>query len=338
MIENNIQALQPTSQSLRVVSQPHTPNRLMNTTIQLDFVPPPLRYVKISELISTYMDCRSTKFKPPAHETMLVRRGALLLILKDLEMNPDEYDTRYLGGTHPKYNLPLPEHYARCFPNSKGRLKNAKPIFGKDMCAWYEECGIDPRFFANWQAYRSKVPAIATFLPTEEINVVIKKCEEVRFKQPNIYLAYLLTYGLGMRRSEARRAKWSDLHASVDGNKLVRIWQPKSIHGAKATDYEDRPCDPTFWHKLHDLRSSASVDALILDTIVSFMPEEFNSFLKYACDIVTHRRIHLLRKYCGHRIMRSDGIYAASKALGHADTKITDQIYSGLPQLKASQI
>ena len=141
-----------------------------------------------------------------------------------------------------------------------------------------------------------------------------------------------------MRRSEARRAKWSDLHASVDGNKLVRIWQPKSIHGAKATDYEDRPCDPTFWHKLHDLRSSASVDALILDTIVSFMPEEFNSFLKYACDIATHRRIHLLRKYCGHRIMRSDGIYAASKALGHSDTKITDQIYSGLPQLKASQI
>ena len=336
MIENNIQALQPTSQSLRVASQPHTPNRLMNTTIQLDFVPPPLRYVSISELISTYMDCRSTKFQPPAHKTMLVRRGALLLILKDLEMNPDEYDTRYLGGTHPMYNLTLPEHYSRCFPETKGRLHRCKSLFSKNMCEYYISVGIEARFFANWTAYRLPNLEVKAFIPKPEIDVITALAEAARFDRPNIYLAYLLAYGLGLRRSEIVRAKWSDFYETRDGNKLIRIWQPKSIKRAKATDFEDRPCDPTYWNKLQDERGSASSDTKVVNTAKRFIPYQFNAFLKDECGITETRRIHLLRKYCGHRIMRSNGIYEASKALGHADTKITDKIYSGLPQLKAS--
>jgi len=66
------------------------------------------------------------------------------------------------------------------------------------------------------------------------------------------------------------------------------------------------------------------------------MRELFPQFLKNECGIKERRAVHLLRKYCGHRLMRSNGIYPASKALGHADTKITDMIYSGLPTLKAT--
>jgi len=147
---------------------------------------------------------------------------------------------------------------------------------------------------------------------------------------------FLLGYGLGLRRSEMKRIKWSDFYSTLDGNKLIRVWQPKSIKRAKPTDFEDRPCDPTYWDMLQDLRGSAASDALVLDTTKYFLRHFFTSFLKDECGVKETYPVHLLRKYCGHRIMRSDGIYAASKALGHADTKITDRIYSGLPQLKAS--
>ena len=173
------------------------------------------------------------------------------------------------------------------------------------------------------------------FIPTESIDLITAKCEEARFSRPDIYLAYLLGYGLGLRRSEIARAKWSDFYSTLDGNKLIRVWQPKSIKRAKPTDFEDRPCDPTYWNMLQDLRGADS-DALVINASKDFLRRVFFNFLKDECQVTETYPIHLLRKYCGHRIMRSDGIYAASKALGHADTKITDRIYSGLPQLKAS--
>ena len=318
-------------------SYPTNPTRNMtNTPILLDFVPPPLRVVQISELIYTYKDCRATNFTPPAHKQMVACANSFVNVMTDMDMDIDNDDTRYLGGTHPKYNLTLPEHYSRCFPESQSRLHRCKSLFSKNMCEYYISVGIEARFFANWTAYRLPNCEVKAFIPKPEIDVISAKAEEARFDRPNIYLAYLLAYGLGLRRSEIVRAKWSDFYSTIDGNKLIRIWQPKSIKRAKATDFEDRPCDPTYWNKLQDERGSASSDTKVVNTAKRFIPYQFNSFLKDECEITETRRIHLLRKYCGHRIMRSNGIYEASKALGHADTKITDKIYSGLPQLKAS--
>jgi len=261
--------------------------------------------------------------------------GIFRLVLKDLEMNED-MDTRYLGGTHPKYNLTLPAHYAQVFPEHKERLRRAKSLFSRNMCEYYVSVGIEARFFSNWTAHRVAPIGVKAFIPTDAIDRITARCEEVRFERPSIYMAYLLGYGLGLRRSEMKRIKWSDFYSTLDGNKLIRVWQPKSIKRAKPTDFEDRPTDPTYWDLIQDLRGGAASDALVLDAPGYFLREIFNSFLKNECAVKETYRIHLLRKYCGHRIMRSDGIYAASKALGHADTKITDRIYSGLPQLKAS--
>ena len=330
-----ISSLQTPSHILKVSSPELSPTRMTNTPIVLDFVAPPLRVVDISEIIYTYMDCRAVNFTPPSYKTMKACAGIFRLVLKDLEMNED-MDTRYLGGTHPQYNLTLPAHYAQVFPEHKERLRRAKSLFSRNMCEYYVTCGIEARFFSNWTAHRVTPIGVKAFIPTEAIDHIIEKCEEASFIRPHIYLAFLLGYGLGLRRSEMKRIKWSDFYSTMDGNKLIRVWQPKSIKRAKPTDFEDRPTDPTYWDLLQDLRGSAASDALVLDTTDYFLREVFNSFLKNECGVKETYRIHLLRKYCGHRIMRSDGIYSASKALGHADTKITDRIYSGLPQLKAS--
>ena len=330
-----IQTLQTPNRLLEVNTKNLPTTRMTNTPIQLDFVAPPLRVIPISELIYTYLDCRAVNFTPPSYKTMKACAGIFKLVLADLGMNVD-MDTRYLGGTHPQYNLTLPAHYAQVFPQHKERLRRAKSLFSRNMCEYYVTCGIEARFFSNWTAHRVAPIGVKAFIPTDAIDRIIAKCEEVRFERPSIYMAFLLGYGLGLRRSEIKRIKWSDFYSTLDGNKLIRVWQPKSIKRAKPTDFEDRPCDPTYWDIFQDLRGDAASDVLVLDAPKDFLPRIFNTFLKNECGVKETYRIHLLRKYCGHRIMRSDGIYAASKALGHADTKITDRIYSGLPQLKAS--
>lgn len=331
----SIQTLQTPNRIIEGGSSKLPPTRMTNTSIVLDFVAPPLRVVQISELIYTYLDCKAVNFTPPSYKTMRACAGIFRLVLKDLGMN-ESMDTRYLGGTHPKYNLTLPAHYAQVFPEHKERLRRAKSLFSRNMCEYYVSVGIEARFFSNWTAHRVAPIGVKAFIPTDAIDRITAKCEEVRFEHPNIYLAYLLGYGLGLRRSEMKRVKWSDFYSTLDGNKLIRVWQPKSIKRAKPTDFEDRPCDPTYWNMLQDLRGSAASDALVLDTTDYYLRHSFTRFLKDECGVKETYPVHLLRKYCGHRIMRSDGIYAASKALGHADTKITDRIYSGLPQLKAS--
>ena len=331
----SIQTLQTLNPIIEGGSSKLPPTKMTNTPIQLNFVAPPLRVVQISELIYNYLDCKAVNFTPPAYKTMRSCAGVFRLVLKDLEMNED-MDTRYLGGTHPKYNLTLPAHYAQVFPEHKERLRRAKSLFSRNMCEYYVTCGIEARFFSNWTAHRVAPIGVKAFIPTDAIDRITAKCEEVRFERPSIYLAYLLGYGLGLRRSEMKRVKWSDFYSTLDGNKLIRVWQPKSIKRAKPTDFEDRPIDPTYWDLLQELRGSAASDALVLDTTDWYLRNSFTRFLKDECGVKETYPVHLLRKYCGHRIMRSDGIYAASKALGHADTKITDRIYSGLPQLKAS--
>ena len=128
----NKYALQ-TSKLLTTLGEPYNPTTNMsNTPIELNFVAPPLRVIPISELIFTYMDCRAVNFTPPAYKTMKACAGIFRLVLKDLGMSVD-MDTRYLGGTHPQYNLTLPAHYAQVFPEHKERLRRAKSLFSRSI-------------------------------------------------------------------------------------------------------------------------------------------------------------------------------------------------------------
>lgn len=303
--------------------------RSMPDNIVLNYEKPPARTILLSELIYAYKDCRSTSFNVPKYETMRNCANAFKYVLKKLEMSLD-LDTRYLGGRHPKSGLILPKHFLRNFPEGADRLKLSKSLFSRGMIEWYDESRIETSHMANWQTMVVKQKTVKAFIPTNDINVIIEKCESVKHTKPLFYKAYLLAYGLGLRNSEMRRAKWSDLYEDIEGNKCIRIHKPKS-----GGDFQDRPCDPTFWEKVMEMRD---FDDLILNCSQVLIRERFAQFLKEECGVKEKFAVHLLRKYCGHRLMRSNGIYPASKALGHKDTKLTDQIYSGLPTISASKI
>ena len=305
-----------------------TPKNMSNNIV-LNYEKPQARTVLLSELIFAYKDCRSTSFKVPKYETQRNCANAFKYVLKKLEMSLD-LDTRYLGGRHPESGLTLPKHFLRKFPEGADRLKLSKSLFSRGMIEWYDEIGIETSHMANWQTIVVKAKPVKSFIPTNDINVIIEVCESVKNTKPIFYKAYLLAYGLGLRNAEMRRAKWSDLYQDVEGNKCIRIHKPKS-----GGDFQDRPCDPTFWDKVNEMRD---FNDLILNCKQVQIRERFAQFLKEECGVKEKFAVHLLRKYCGHRLMRSNGIYPASKALGHKDTKLTDQIYSGLPTISATKI
>ena len=307
---------------------PQTP-RNMSNNIVLNYEKPPARTILLSELIYAYKDCRSTSFNVPNYETQRNCANAFRYVLDKLGMSLD-LDTRYLGGRHPESGLILPKHFLRNFPEGAQRLKLSKSLFSRGMIEWYDEIGIETSYMVNWTTTVVKQQPVKSFVPTNDINVIIEKCESIKETKPIFYKAYLLAYGLGLRNSEMRRAKWSDLYEDVEGNKCIRIHNPKC-----GGEFQDRPCDPTFWDKVMEMRD---FNDRILNCGQVKIREYFAQFLKEECGVKEKYAVHLLRKYCGHRLMRSNGIYPASKALGHADTKLTDQIYSGLPTISATKI
>ena len=304
-----------------------TPLKLNNIT--LNYTPAPKQVILISELIYAYKSCESTLFRVPNWNTKGNCISNFRYVLKILGMTED-MDTRYLGGRHPKSGLVIPKHYLQVHPEGNERMRSAKSLFSKGMVDWYDQQGIETCHMANWTSLVVKSTPIQAFVPTNEINNIIAVCEEKRFEHPEFYKAYLLAYGLGLRNSEMRRAKWSDLYQDMDGNCLIRIHNPKS-----GGLFQDRPCDPHFWKKIMDLRNFHDK---ILQASEKVIREGFSQFLKKECGVKERRAVHLLRKYCGHRVMRGNDIYSASKALGHSDTKITDQIYSGLPTIRATKV
>jgi integrase len=307
---------------------PQTP-RTMSNNIVLNYEKPPARTILLSELIFAYKDCRSTSFNVPKYETMRNCANAFKYVMDKLEMSLD-LDTRYLGGRHPESGLILPKHFLRNFPEGAQRLKLSKSLFSRGMIEWYDEQGIETSYMVNWTTTVVKQQPVKSFIPTNDINVVIEKCESIKHTKPIFYKAYLLAYGLGLRNSEMRRARWSDLYEDIEGNKCIRIHNPKC-----GGEFQDRPCDPTFWDKVMEMRD---FNDLILNCKQVQIRERFAQFLKEECGVKEKYAVHLLRKYCGHRLMRSNGIYPASKALGHKDTKLTDAIYSGLPTISATKI
>jgi integrase len=198
---------------------------------------------------------------------------------------------------------------------------------------FYRSQNIDTRPFANWVALPLQGIKVKQFDPNrEELSRIVEKCEALIVNDPHMWLMYALAYGLGLRSSEIKRARWGDLQEDFDGNNLIRIHSPKS--GGK---WQDRPCDPAWWDKILS-RNIASSDGLIVDVQEDRITRDFPQFLREECGVEDLRPVHRLRKYCGHRVMRSNGnnAFVASRALGHSSVEMTSRVYVGNPQIAPS--
>ena len=243
-------------------------------------------------------------------------------------IDPANGDIRHFAGSIS--NRCIAEWYV-CTHNAND-VRLARSMFSKRWIMFYRSQNIDTRPFANWVALPLQGIKVKQFDPSrQELDRIVENCERLIVNDPMMWRMYALAYGFGLRSSEIKRAKWGDLMEDFDGNKLIRIHSPKS--GGK---WQDRPVDPAWWDKLFS--NKASHDDLIVPVQEDRITREFPQFLRDVCGVVDLRPVHRLRKYCGHRVMRSNGnnAFVASRALGHSSVEMTQRVYVGNPRIAPS--
>ena len=288
----------------------------------------------IESLFKTYEFNRLATGKQASDNTKRKNVVCMTRILSKYNIDPAKNDIRYFAKKVD--GQPICEHYAQ-YERKLSDVRMARSIFSKGWIRYYKDrCGIDTSFFANWIALQLDSLKVKPFMPDErERQMIEEKCKHLKVLDPEMYLAYALAYGLGLRSSEIQRAKYEDLWES-DGNKLIRIWNPKGVDDSQVNGrgYQDRPCDPAWWDEV--ISNKTTNDSLIVPVQEDRIVRDFPKFLKLQCKIDDLRPVHRLRKYCGHRIMKDNDIFISSKALGHSSIEMTSKIYSGLPSVNRS--
>ena len=288
----------------------------------------------IKDLFYVYEFNRLATGKQASDDTKRKNVVVMKRILAKYNIDPKRHDIRYFAKKID--GQPIAEHYAQfeCKPTD---VRMARSIFSKGWVRYYKErCGIDTSFFNNWISLQLDSIRVKPFMPDErERRLIEEKCNQLKVLDPGLYMAYALAYGLGLRSSEIQRAKFGDLWES-DGNKLIRIWNPKGVNDSviDGLGYQDRPCDPAWWDEI--MSNKTSDDDLIVPVQEDRIVRDFPQFLRHSCGITDRKPVHRLRKYCGHRIMKSNDIFISSKALGHSSIEMTSKIYSGLPSVNRS--
>lgn len=286
---------------------------------------------KICELHKIYEFNRLLAGRQASDDVKAKNVVCMKRILACYDIDPCQHDVRYYAKKVD--GLPIAEHYAQ----KTGRVSDvrmARSIFSKAWVRTYKErFGIDVSWFANWVALQLDTVKVSPFKPCRrEEELITSRCGALKATDPDLYKAYALAYGLGLRSSEIQRAKFSDLWEDYDGNKVI------TIRDSKSGGDQDRPCDPAWWDEVMSFKSSP--DDLIVPVSKDRIIREFPTFLREECGITDKRPVHRLRKYAGHRIFKTNGnnIAVASAALGHSSIEITSKIYVGMPSIKASFI
>ena len=281
----------------------------------------------IEELFWTYETEKLTAGNPK-DDTKRKNVVAMRRILVRAGIDPVTCDIRHFAGS--VGNRCIPEWYV-C-THSANDVRLARSMFSKRWIMFYRSQNIDTRPFANWVALPLQGIKVKQFDPKYgEEDKINERCRRLKTEDQSMYLMYALAYGLGLRSSEIKRARFKDLHLDGVGNPVIAIHNPKS-----GGNIQYRPCDPSWWEEIVSFKTSD--DDLIVPVQEDRITRDFPQFLREECGVVDLRPVHRLRKYCGHRVMRSNGnnAFVASRALGHSSVEMTSRVYVGNPQIAPS--
>lgn len=155
---------------------------------------------------------------------------------------------------------------------------------------------------------------------------------------PAAYLAFLLAFGLGLRRGEAIAADWTWFETRADGRVICHLQGNAAWRGPKGKRERLVPVDPTVWAELKAVRIPSIAEGP--DWVLPGNTRDRNrhvwrhlSTWMKAQGWTTRQKAHELRKAFGARVASSAGLFAAQKLLGHAQAMTTSRYYADLVDL-----
>jgi integrase len=291
---------------------------------------------RINDLFRDYEFNRLPLGKQASDDTKRMVVVTMRRVLGKYVTNPDERPLTLFAKQ--KNGLSLPEHYAKNYSANDVRI--ARSIFSKGWIRFYEKQGMDVSLFSDWVNMQVACNKVKRFYADERERMAIERvCGALKDTDVELYKAYALAYGLGLRSSEIQRAKYGDFWETAE-NKVIRIWSPKGVSDGEVDGmgYQDRPCDPAWWNEVMSFKTSD--DDLIVQVQEDRITREFPKMLRELCGVDARQPVHRLRKYAGHRIMKAhdDNPYIAKEVLGHSSVELTTRVYVGMPTIKMGVI
>jgi integrase len=216
-------------------------------------------------------------------------------------------------------------------------LRGAAGLFWPKPMRFYREQGV--RFDTPFP-FLPTVPEREPFeAPSiEQIKTLIYQAEtELRPKDTNCYLLFLLALGAGLRVQEATHVKWMDI--TQDG---IRV-RSDNDHTTKTKKGRRVRVGPELLSRFEEYRQNHDPFEWVIPDLRA--PRAGGRRKKRS--IATARRLaawlrtklrslglknpaHWLRKVFGSVVARDYGMHAASRYLGHSTIEVTEKVYVGL--------
>jgi len=167
------------------------------------------------------------------------------------------------------------------------------------------------------------------------VKLIEKAREELSTEAPEQFKIFLLAVMAGLRRNEIDKLEWS---AFLWEEGLIRIEATRWFHPKSEDSIGDVEVDPELMELFRGYRAKATA-SFVIESRNDPRPEA--TYEHYRCQYLFEKLsewlrkkgvksktpLHSLRKEFGSQICSREGIYAASRALRHADIAITSQHY-----------
>lgn len=223
----------------------------------------------------------------------------------------------------------------------KGYLRQARSVFNREIVQRYPEKGISLPALNDFLTRRTARPAriSKTAPPDGLMDSTCAAAAKLKETDPTTYMVWLLGF-YSLRRGEIDRMRF-DWIMRIEGQWIVRI--PAE---SKSKTIRDIPIDPLVVDALTEYQRTriGTPDA---DLVLPTPPQRpFQAIRRLRCDgafkkvnafmraqgWTGRQTLHALRAEYLRRIRRAYGLDAAQAIGGHADSRTTEQSYTGTPQ------
>jgi hypothetical protein len=226
----------------------------------------------------------------------------------------------------------LKQRTARVSVNSF--LRCAKSLFSADVIKHLESVKLPsplPFDGINFEP-RQSMKYHSSF---DVVKLIEKAKKELTQTEPEQFKIFLLATMAGLRRNEIDKLEWTAFRWETGA---IRIEATSYFHPKSEDSIGDVEIDPELLEVFRGYRARAT-GSFVIESPNAASPESTSSH--YRCQkhfeklvtwlrkngVKTKTPLHTLRKEFGSQICDRDGIYAASRALRHADIGITSQHY-----------